>query len=323
MKYDEDDLLSGWLAEGPQHGSPAGIDQILARAGATSQRPGWMVALTGGTIADAPGSLLRYAVLAVTLIALIGLLVSAMIAGGITPPNPAPLIIADPTATPRVIAGARELPAAGPLGPGAYFFANPYTDENPIRDCDRGCSDYRRIVFTLPAGWESNGALVSKHPDQADEVAFSIWTVDSVYADPCHWQSSALVPLTHALWDPEGAGFVRDESPWYQSPKARLATAPVKVQLGKVSHTTTILIELTVPAELDISTCDLGEYRAWTEWDVVDAANAHFAAGQVDEVYFVDVDRRTLVIDATYRLGSSPADVAELEQILASIDVVR
>jgi hypothetical protein len=85
----------------------------------------------------------------------------------------------------------------------------------------------------------------------------------------------------------------------------------------------TILIELTVPAELDISTCDLGEYRAWTEWDVVDAANAHFAAGQVDEVYFVDVDRRTLVIDATYRLGSSPADVAELEQILASIDVVR
>jgi hypothetical protein len=75
--------------------------------------------------------------------------------------------------------------------------------------------------------------------------------------------------------------------------------------------------------DLDIRTCDLGEYRAWTEWHVPGGANAHFTAGQVDDVYLIDVDRRALVIDATYRLGSSPADVAELEQILASIDVVR
>jgi hypothetical protein len=314
MTHYQDDLLSAWLGEGPQHGSPAAVDEVLARAGAARQRPGWMVALTGGTIADTPGSsLLRYAVVALTLIALVGLLAGAMIAGGILAPNPLPPIVAEPTATPRVVAGIPELPAAGAVRPGRYFFAKP----------SRSTSDYERIVFTLPAGWQSRGALVAKHPDEANEVAFSIWTVNSIYADPCHWQSSALVPLTHALWDPEGAGFLRDESPWYQSPEARLATAPVKVQLGKVSHTTTILIELTVPVELDISTCDLGEYRAWTEWDGVDAANAHFAAGQVDEVYFVDVDRRTLVIDATYRIGSSPADVAELEQILASIDVVR
>jgi len=323
MKYDEDDLLSGWLAEGPQHGSPAGIDQILARAGATSQRPGWMVALTGGTIADAPGSLLRYAVLAVTLIALIGLLVSAMIAGGITPPNPAPLIIADPTATPRVITGARELPTAGPVEPGAYFFANPYSDENPIRDCDRGCSDYRRIVFTLPAGWESNGALVSKHPDQADEVAFSIWTVDSVYADPCHWQSSALAPMTHEfLHEHEEEGFVLEDSPWLQNPQARLAAPPEVVQLGAIEETT-IWIELIVPPELDIGSCDLGEYRAWTEWDVPGGADAHSTAGQVDDVYLIDVDRRALVIVASRRPGSSSADIAELEQILTSIEVVR
>lgn len=315
MKYEEDELLSSWLAEGPQHGSPAGIDQVLARASATSQRPTWIVVLTGGAIADAPGSVLRYAVLAVTLIALIGLLMSAMIAGGVIPPDPPPLVVAEPTATPRVIASVRELPAAGPVEPGRYFFANPYTDEDPIRSCDRGCSDYRQVVFTLPAGWESRGALVVKHPDQADEVAFSIWTVDSVYVDPCHWQNSALVPLTHALWDPEGAGFVRDESPWYQTPEVRIAAAPVQAKFG------TIMIQLTVPADLDISTCDLGEYRAWTEWDVADGANAHFAAGQVDEVYFVDVDRRTLVIDATHRPGSSPEDIAELGEILASMAI--
>lgn len=323
MTYDEDDLLSGWLAEGPQHGPPARIDQILARASATRQRPGWMVARTGGTIADTPGgSVLRHAVLAVTLIALIGLLVSAMIAGGI-PPNPPPIVVADPTPTPRVIAGARELPAAGPVEPGRYFFANPYGDKNPIRDCDRGCSDYRRIVFALPAGWESNGAFVSKHPDQATEVAFSIWTVDSVYADPCDWQSSALAPMTHEfVHQHEEEAFVLEDSPWLQNPAARLAAAPEQGQLGEVLETT-IRIELTVPAELDISTCDLGEYRAWTEWDVADGANTHFAPGQVDEVYIVDVDRRALIIDASHRPGSSPADVAELEQILASIEVVR
>jgi hypothetical protein len=321
MTHYEDDLLSDWLAEGPQHGSPAAIDEVLARAGATRQRPGWMVALTGGTIADTPGSsLLRYAVVALTLIALVGLLAGAMIAGGIVSPNPRPLVVADDSPSPAPIARA-ELPAAGAVEPGRYFFANPYADENPIRDCDDGCSDYRQIVFTLPAGWESRGALVAKHLNQANEVAFSIWTVDSVYADPCHWQSSALAPMTFAHRHEDG-GFVLEDAPWLQNLETRLASAPEEVQLGEVVETT-IRIELRVPAELDIRTCDLGEYRAWTEKDVADGANAHHAAGQVDEVYIVDVDRSPLVIDASHRPGSSPADVAELEQILASIEVDR
>ena len=77
--------------------------------------------------------------------------------------------------------------------------------------------------------------------------------------------------------------------------------------------------ELSVPVDLDIASCDRGQYRSWTEWEVVDGANAHHVPGQVDVVYMLDVDRRPFVIDATYRLESTAADRAELDAVLASM----
>jgi hypothetical protein len=82
-------------------------------------------------------------------------------------------------------------------------------------------------------------------------------------------------------------------------------------------------IDLSVPADLDLATCDRGEFRSWTEWDVVGGANAHNAPGQIDVVYMVDVDRRALVIDASHMPRASEADLAELEAILASIVIDR
>jgi hypothetical protein len=58
-------------------------------------------------------------------------------------------------------------------------------------------------------------------------------------------------------------------------------------------------IDLSVPATLDISTCDKGEFPSWTLWEVVDGANSHYASGQLDTVY------------------------AELEAILASMIIDR
>jgi hypothetical protein len=78
-----------------------------------------------------------------------------------------------------------------------------------------------------------------------------------------------------------------------------------------------------VPADLDISTCDKGEFRSWTVWEVVDSADSHYAPGQLDAVYMVDVDRRPLVIDASHMPATSPADLAELKAILASMIIDR
>jgi hypothetical protein len=78
-----------------------------------------------------------------------------------------------------------------------------------------------------------------------------------------------------------------------------------------------------VPTDLAVSSCDNGQYRTWAEWGVEDGGNSHHAAGQVDLVYVVDVDRRALIIDVSHMPGSSAEDLAELDAIVASMRISR
>jgi hypothetical protein len=224
------------------------------------------------------------------------------------------------------------LPAAGAVAPGTYFIANPYIAGGPFLNCDRGCSGYNRIIFTLPAGWTTNNGLVYKHLNQPDEVAFSFWTVDQVYADPCHWQGSLLSALdlaghSHAA---DGAivlgpykGGLANQALRGPIPRALTQVALWSVWGGVSGPVGALQIDLSVPAGLNIATCDQGQFRSWTVWEAADPANAHYAAGQLDTVYEVDVDRRALVIDVSRMPASSAADVAELNAIVATMIVDR
>ena len=215
------------------------------------------------------------------------------------------------------------LPAAGDLAPGTYFLANPYLDANPIRGCNRSCSDYQRIIFTLPAGWATSDGLVYKHLDQPGEVAFSAWTVDMVYADPCHWQGSVLsrLDLRDHTHDATGAIVPLENGDGGLAHQVgRNASALTQVTLG---GQIALKVALSTPAQLDVATCDRGQFRSWAEWDVVDGANSHNAPGQMDVVYMVDVDRMPLVIDASHMPATSEADLAELQAILASMIIDR
>jgi hypothetical protein len=217
-----------------------------------------------------------------------------------------PVPVATPTMLVSLPAPTRPvpLPAAGALAPGTYSLANPHLD------CAGACADYQRIIVTLPAGWATRDGLVYKHLDQPDEVAFSAWTVAQVYADPCHWQGSVLgmapgaLGLATRLVDQAGLK----------------ASALTDATLGDVYA---VRVELPVPVQLDIATCDGGEFRRWTEVGLADHANSHYASGQIDWVYVVDVDRAPLVIDALHMPATSREDLAELDAILASMTVVR
>ena len=221
----------------------------------------------------------------------------------------------------RSSSAALPLPSAGALAPGTYFQVNPYLGGDPIRNCDRGCADYRQIVFTVPAGWATSDGLVYKHLDQPGEVTFSAWTVDHVYADPCHWRGSALSPLDISHTHLSGAFIYLDKTDGGLTNQAgRNASGLTQVTLG---GQVALKIELSVPAQLNLSSCDRGEFRSWSEWSVVDGANAHNRPGQLDVVYEVDVDRRPLVIDSSHMPQTSDADLAELRAILGSMIVDR
>ena len=221
------------------------------------------------------------------------------------------------------------LPNSGALPRGTYLLAKSDTS------CAGGCSVYRWSIFTLPAGWATSNGLVYKHLNQPDEVAFSFWTVDQVYADPCHWQTSALSPLdiayvsydvatnTYVVRPYEGGGLAHQS---LRGPLPRVLT-PVTFKFvdatGASWPTDAWRIDLSVPAGLDISTCDQGQFRSWTTWHVPGGANSHNAAGQLDAVYMLGLDRRALVIDASHMPATSRADLAELNGVIASMIIDR
>jgi hypothetical protein len=265
------------------------------------------------------------ALLAVAIVAALLLTARSLHSRQVTPANPV------------VPANSVPLPKAGALAPGTYFLANPNVDTTG--NCIRACSAYRQIFVTLPAGWATKDGLVYKHLDQPGEVAFSVWTVRDVYADPCHWQASAISPLDieHSSYD-AGTGTLIFLTAYtggltnqaLRGPSPRPLTA---VTLGGVNA---LRIDLSVPAGLDLSTCDQGEFRSWpvafngTTADAAAAeslltagANSHHASGQLDTVYMVDVDRWPLVIDASHMPATSAADQAELKAILATMVIVR
>jgi hypothetical protein len=323
-----DRRVSEWMTETVMGPPPAGrFEQAMAVTARSRPRPRWLAAFGSDWVGRAAPrqfeSLWPSARRELVVAAVLALLVAVAVAGLsiFGRPNlsgPAVGGPSGPSATPV------SVPTAGALAPGTYFMVNPYIDDDPVRGCSRGCADYTGIIFTLPAGWAIRDGLVSKHLDQRSEVAFSAWTPDQAYADPCHWRGSALSPLdleNHShdatgslIPAPEEGGLVNQA---LRGPRPRALT---NVTLGGERA---MEIDLSVPADLDISTCDGGEFRSWTVWDVVDGANSHHASGQLDAVYLVDVDRRLLVIDASHMPATSPEDLAELESILASMIIER
>jgi Tol biopolymer transport system component len=107
MTHDTDDRLVAWLAEGPAHGPTTNLERAFSVARGTRQRPAWLVAARGGTIAaERTGAQLRFGLVAITLLA-ITLIAGALVAGGLLPkpdPAPSPVVIASPDASPETSA---------------------------------------------------------------------------------------------------------------------------------------------------------------------------------------------------------------------------
>jgi hypothetical protein len=231
------------------------------------------------------------------------------------PSTPAATLVSLPTALtlPLTAKTPVPLPAVGDLAPGTYSMAK-----------IPSIADYRRIIFTLPAGWATSDGLVYKHLGQPGEVALSAWVPDQVYADPCQWQGSALSPLDLANHSHDATGaFILAPEDGGLANQALRGPQPRSMTQVTLGGEVALRIDLSVPAELDISTCDKGEFRRWTEWGVADGAYSHNARGQLDTVYMVDLDRKPLVIDALHMPATSEADLTELEAILASMIIDR
>jgi Tol biopolymer transport system component len=208
----------------------------------------------------------------------------------------------EPTVMPSAPAVPPSAPAATPSG-GAlqtYVIGSPYLM-------------HHSVTLRLPSGWASDGRFIVKDRGPS-EIGVSAWEIGGIYADPCHWQGSPAVPvagwrdiLTALLAQKgrDGGSITSDPymGPWSAWP----------------------MIGLSVPDDLDIATCDQGQYKSWSDLTDPSGGNTNHRPGQRDRVYIVDLDRGPVVIDAWLgpQAHSFPASFPywELEAALESMVV--
>lgn len=203
------------------------------------------------------------------------------------------------------------IPSTGSLDPGTY-----YIPEGPATP--------GRFTFTVPAGWATEEAFVTKNLEgepfarnsMSNNVVLVTWLVSHVYADICDWEETMV----------DVGGTVGFSLPTVDqltnalvAQKGRVASAPTDVMLGGFPAKR---IELTVPADLDMATCDGGIIRFWPDTGGNESGGLCCApAGSTDVVYVVDVDGNTFAVVAQHTATSSAQDRAELDAIVASIRI--
>ena len=210
-----------------------------------------------------------------------------------------------PTPTATASAGVTPspslLPATGALEPGTYYHPE-------------GAA---RFTFTVPEGWATaeEGSFVYRESSQRPrdpyagpgEVLLTIWTVSHIYTDACHHEATLV-----------DAGTTTDElASLLVAQKGRVASAATDVTLGGFPAKR---IELTVPADLDVTKCDGRFIRFWPVAGPDESGGlCCTAVGSTDVVYVVDVAGNRFAVVARHQASSSAEELAELEAVVASI----
>ena len=168
----------------------------------------------------------------------------------------------------------------------------------------------------MPEGWTTTeDTFLFKNHDGRGEVMLSTWVLTHVFTDACQWDEDSVVDVWTSVSDDSVDGLVDALA----EQEGREASAPTDTTLGGFPATR---IELTVPADLDTSTCTNGNLRYWPgPGPDFDSGLCCNPPGNTDAVYVVDVDGKRLVIVARHYPDSSNQDRAELKGILDSIDI--
>jgi hypothetical protein len=140
------------------------------------------------------------------------------------------------------------------------------------------------------------------------DVAVSAWIVGNLKADPCKWHGGGVQPPVGPSVDDLATALAAQAGP---------SATVTAVTLGGFGGKK---VEFSAPAGLDLTTCDEGTYSRWQPADAPsDWGGWIHGAGQLDAVYIIDVAGKRQVIDTVHMPGTSAANLAELEAVVASI----
>lgn len=285
-------IVRSWLEMGATALPDRVLDAVLDQLPTTPQRRSWGPArrfLDMNTPLRLAGGIAVVAVVAVLGFSLLSR--PTGISGPGQSPTSSPTLIPTPTPIPT--------PIAIPEG-GAPTSREAGTYVISIND--------RPVTFSVPAGWTSDQNFIYKPVEEPAMVLVTFWTVTHIESDVCHADGplvdvgTTVAELTNALL----------------AQKGRVASPATDVTLG--GHPAK-RIEMTVPADLDISTCD-GEFvKFWPAAGPDESGGlCCVTAGTIDLIYIVDVAGPFMVV-ARHDPDASAADLAELDAVMASIRI--
>ena len=198
-----------------------------------------------------------------------------------------------PTTQPSSAAPATPLPDGGTLGPGRYAL--------DLADM--------RITFEAE-GWEGwkYGVVAAEGAGPPTGRAVGFWDVDEVYTDSCRWNRG--LPKQDLSWSVQDLAVALAAQRHHPSSQP----TPVTIRGSDGLH-----LRMRVPDDLDITQCWNGEFHFWSAIPI--GGRYEQDAGRIDELWILDVDGRTLVIDAAYFPTTSATDRAELMAIVESVTI--
>ena len=161
-------------------------------------------------------------------------------------------------------------------------------------------------TITVPAGWtsiETRGAVTG---DDDTFMGVVFWPFpgdfEDVYTDPCHWAGTET--------DPPVGPTVDDLVNALASQSMRGDPTPTDVTIDGYQGK---LVEMSVPDDVVIADCDLGEFRSWN-------GRFHQGPGQRDDVYILDLNGQRQVLVVHRMPGVTSTGLAEQQAVVDSID---
>ena len=303
-------IVRSWLEEGRTALPDRVLDAVLDQLPATPQRRApWPVRRLLDMNIPA-----RLAVAAAAVAAVVAIGVIAIPKGGGVAASPPPASAA-PSASAASSASAVSPPTIPSDSPSTVNFVGHFAPGTTYTIDDPCCVGPSRVTFTVPAtGWAAfDPVFVGKNVAGGGDVFdlyFSPHLVGNVYTGGCHWLGTALTPPVGPTVDDLATALNAQAGPG--------ASPPIAVTMGGHPGKK---VELSIPQDVDVTKCDSdGIFGRWLPADQSYGAQPWtYGNGQHNTVYIIDVDGTRQVIDTMYLPGTSAADRAEIDQIVASI----
>jgi hypothetical protein len=197
--------------------------------------------------------------------------------------------------------------------PGRYSVGIPGTD-----------SDELQVELDVPRGFRSAGPTLDYQmyvtgPETGGDdplVGMSAWQITGVNPDPCHGE-------------PFSAGRTyRDPGPTVGDLATALSRQPYRV--GEPPKPVTLAgyeglyLELRFPPGFDPGECASGAYEAWVSVDPSTRGRTErfwYGAGSVDRIWILDVEGRTVAVNAYQEERASEEARAALDDMVDSIEM--